>query len=75
MDQFDEERVALGADKVDNFLAAFGLGPKYKPKPRKTFQCPRCEHAKAYYKEIHADTDMNDIVLVCPACGYSALSY
>lgn len=36
VDRFDGARASLGADKVDTFLAKFGLGPKYAPvEPKK----------------------------------------
>jgi DNA-directed RNA polymerase subunit M/transcription elongation factor TFIIS len=70
-DKFDEAREVLGADKVDNFLACFGLGPKYKPKPEKKYECPKCHGNNAVYREVHPDTDINDIVLICLDCGYS----
>ncbi len=53
-----------------DFAAKFGLGPKYVPKETKTYKCPKCGKKEAYFEEIHPDTDMNDIVLSCPDCGY-----
>lgn len=69
-DKFDEARKALGADKVDTFLSKFGLGPKYIPKETKKYLCPKCGQHNAYYKEIHPDTSMDEIVLSCPDCKY-----
>jgi hypothetical protein len=69
-DKFDDLRKKHGADAVDNFLAIFGLGPKYKPKPRQTKECPKCHKNNALMKEIHPDTDMNDVVLYCPDCKF-----
>jgi len=53
-------------------LAKFGLGPDFEPLPfqQKKEQCPRCGRGNAYWKEIHPDTSMNEIVLYCPDCGY-----
>jgi endogenous inhibitor of DNA gyrase (YacG/DUF329 family) len=31
--------------------------------------CPKCKKPKAFYREMHADTDMNEIILYCPDCG------
>ena len=31
VDKWEQFREFLGAERVDNFLAAFGMGPKYKP--------------------------------------------
>ena len=55
-----------------DFAAKLGLGPKYVPEKTKTYKCPKCNKKNAYFKEIHPDTDMNDIVLYCPDCKYSA---
>jgi len=47
------------------------LGPKYEPKsPVVLHICPKCGKKAAFYKEIHPDTSMNDIVLKCKACGF-----
>ena len=70
-DNFDEAREALGVDVVDNFLAKFGLGPKYIPKKPKKYTCPECSGENAFHKEFHADTEMNVIGLYCPDCGFS----
>ena len=69
-DKFDKARQELGTENVDNFLAKFGLGPKYIPTEPKGFTCPKCGGGNAFYKEIHPDTSMNDIVLYCPDCGF-----
>lgn len=69
-DGFDEFRKLVGKDKADDFLACLGLGPKYKPTPPKLYDCPKCSKKSAYYKEIHADTSMNDVVLYCPECNF-----
>lgn len=45
----------------------FGLG-KHKPEPS-YHKCPKCENSKATYREVHPDTDMNEIVEYCPVCG------
>ena len=58
------------SDKIDTLAAAFGFGPKYKPTPAKKYTCPKCKKENAVHKEMHADTDMNEIVLSCPDCGF-----
>lgn len=70
-DKFDEARKAVGSEAVDDLMASLGMGPKYVPVKRKTFTCPRCRGVNAYHKEVHADTDMNEIVLYCPDCKFS----
>ena len=69
-DRFDKLRETMDDEVVDNFLAIFGMGPKYKPSTPKKYLCPKCGKHNAVYKEIHPDTDMNEIVLSCPDCGY-----
>lgn len=61
-------------DIVDDFAAKFGLGRKYVPQKPKYYDCPinSCGGKRAYYKEIHPDTGMDDIVLYCPDCGYTS---
>lgn len=59
----------MGKDKGEDFLAKFGFGPRYVPKEAKKHSCPSCGEKIAVYKEIHPDTDMNEIVLECPNCG------
>lgn len=58
------------AERIDMLAASLGFGPKYKSEPRKTYECPKCKSPNAYYKEIHPDTDMNDVVLYCPDCKF-----
>lgn len=70
-DGFDRFRQEIGAKKVNEFLSKFGLGPDYKPSKPKLHECPQCKKCQARYKEMHADTDMNEMVLECPDCGYS----
>ena len=69
-DKFEQYRKEFGKDKIDDFLAKFGLGPKYIPKEPKKYPCPKCGKKNAYYVEEHADTDMNEMVLKCPDCGF-----
>jgi DNA-directed RNA polymerase subunit RPC12/RpoP len=71
-DKFDKFRKTMGTEKVDNFLAQFGLGPNYIPQQSKKYECPRCHKMNATYVEEHPDTDMNEMVLKCPDCGYSS---
>ena len=63
LDEDDKER-------LDTFAACLGFGPKYIPTPTPKYECPRCHKTNAYYKEIHPDTDINEIVLHCPECKY-----
>ena len=70
-DKFDKSREYFGAEKIDDFLSKFGIGPNYIPKEKKKYNCKKCKMGNAYYKEIHADTDMNDIVLYCPDCKFT----
>lgn len=67
-------REALDFSKMSepdlDFCAKHGLGPKYVPKEPKKHKCPKCEGENAYFKEIHPDTDMNDVVLFCPDCKF-----
>lgn len=67
-DLFDKARREMGSERVDEFLAKFGLGPKYVPTESKKFKCPKCGKLNAEYREIHPDTDMNEMVLFCPDC-------
>jgi len=69
-DKFDEAREELGTEKVDDFLAKFGLGPKYVPSEPKKHKCVACGELNAVWKERHADTDMNCMALCCPDCGH-----
>lgn len=69
-DKWDEFRESLGAKKVDDLLACFGLGPKYVPvQPKKTI-CPQCHSLSVTSREVHPDTDMNAIELSCSECGW-----
>jgi hypothetical protein len=72
-DAFDKFREELGADRVDEFLACMGLGPKYVPKEPKKHKCPKCKKENATYHEEGADCDggQNEMVLECPDCGHS----
>jgi len=71
-DKFDAYRKEFGKDRVDEFLAKFGLGPKYVSKEPKKHQCPKCGKKNAIYVEAHPDTDMNEIVLKCPDCKFES---
>lgn len=63
-------RIESGMTDVQlDALAAFGIGPRYLPKPRKTHECPECKESNAYWHEAHADTGMDEMVLRCPDCG------
>jgi hypothetical protein len=73
-DGFDKYRATLGEKKVNSLLAKFGLGPDYKPSKPQTHECPKCGGTNAVYKEIHADTDMNDMELQCPDCNNQDLN-
>ena len=67
----EETHKLMGEEKGNAFLKTFGMGPTYKSKPRKTVLCPNCLKQNAYYREDHPDTDMNEINLYCPDCGYN----
>ena len=69
--KFVGSRQKLGKDKVDEWLANFGIGPKYVPKDTQKKDCPKCGGKNAYVKEFHPDTDMNSMGLYCPDCRYS----
>ena len=69
-DLVKEAEKLMGKEKGDNFLAKFGFGPKYVPKEPKKHDCPKCDCGDAFYKEIHPDTSMNDVVLYCPDCKF-----
>lgn len=43
---------------------------QHKVKSTKKKACPNCGMCNAVYKERHPDTDMNEITLCCPDCGY-----
>ena len=68
--KFDKSREALGAENTDNFLAKFGMGPKYVPEEPKKHKCPKCGKGNAVWKERHPDTSMNCMALCCPDCGH-----
>lgn len=70
VDKFDQFRETMGAEVVDDFLAKFGMGPKYVPPEPEFYLCPKCGGQKCTIKERHADTDMNCMELQCPDCGY-----
>lgn len=70
-DKFDKYREKFGAEKVDELLSKFGLGPNYTPKPQKKYICPQCHKPNAIHREAHADTDMNCMELQCPDCNHS----
>jgi len=60
-------KTAALEDIPDFAQKMFGLG-KYEPKPS-YHDCPKCGNPKATHKEMHPDTDMNEIVECCPDCG------
>lgn len=51
---------------------SLGLGPDYVPKKPNKYKCPKCGENSAIIKEIHPDTDMNEIVGYCKDCGYES---
>ena len=59
------------ARRKDEFMAKFGVGPLYKPKKPKTYECPKCKKSNATKRSAHEDTDMECIELNCPDCGHS----
>jgi len=58
--------------KRKDLLEALGFNPDMTPREieAKKYTCPQCGKENAYYREIHPDTSMNDIILYCPDCGY-----
>jgi len=70
-DLVEEAHELLGEEKGNAFLSKFGMGPAYEPQERKKVICPQCHKFNAYYREDHPDTDMNEINLHCPDCGYT----
>jgi len=71
-DKFDPFRDSMGQEFVDNFLALFGMGPKAEKTEPVHYICPKCGSQEAQVVEIHADTDMNEIVGRCPVCNYES---
>jgi len=65
-DSFARFRKTLGSKVVDEIIAKFDIDPNDK----KTHICPQCGSKKAYHKEIHPDTNVNDMVLFCPECNF-----
>jgi hypothetical protein len=61
-------------EKLD-IINKLGLGPKYIPKTPKKYTCPNCHKSNATFKELHPDTDMNEIILKCPDCGFEGMEY
>ena len=53
---------------IDTLAAMLGFGPKYKPTVTPKYECPKCHKIVAYYKEIHPDTGMDEMVLYCQEC-------
>ena len=68
-EQWDSIVKKLEDSSQNDFLACFGLGPKYTRKKNHKEICHACNGHNAYYKEEHPDTDMNTVVLYCPDCG------
>ena len=64
----DEFRRTLGNRTVDAMIDRFGLDQKADEDKKHT--CPECGRGNAYYKEIHPDTDIHDVVLFCPDCKF-----
>lgn len=69
LDAFLAELPPERRDKYETLAAAFGMGPKYKPKPEKFHRCPKCGEDKAAWREAHADTGMDEMELRCRGCG------
>ncbi len=57
---------------LNEFAATLGLGPLYVSTGPKHVDCPECGRPNAYYREIHPDTSINEIVLYCPDCKYTS---
>jgi len=69
-DKFDQFRKTMGSNVVNTLLSKFGLGPDFVPQEPVKHECPKCHEKNAIHKELHPDTDMNEMVLKCPDCGY-----
>lgn len=73
-------RVVLGesvdwaqySDEHLEFIArTFAVGPKYKPEPRKAYECGGCGEKKAHYQTFGSDTSHEETVLYCQDCGWT----
>lgn len=60
----------MSEDQKNDFLAKFGLGPKYVPPKPNYKMCDSCGYDKAVVQERHADSAMNCMVIACPKCGH-----
>jgi hypothetical protein len=61
----------LGFIGLDKFLTSCGIASANIVHKHKTYVCPKCNSKKAYIKEFHPDTSMNNFALYCPDCRYS----
>jgi len=64
-----KERKRPKIASLSSFLKMIAEIMNYKEK-RKASTCNQCGCLDAYVKEIHPDTDMNEIVKYCPKCKY-----
>ena len=55
-------------DKWDQFRATLGMGPNYKPQPKKEYHCKKCG-AKSKWTTEGEDTNLEEHYLDCPKCG------
>lgn len=60
------------SDEQLDAWAAFGVGPRHKPREEKKHKCPKCGEQAAVWREAHADTGMDEMELRCRACGKSS---
>lgn len=58
-------------DRQLDGAASLGLGPKYKPKPPKMYECPACKQMAAKWRTAHEDTSMETSYLACTKCDYT----
>jgi len=75
MDRTGMEKVAMPSvnpteAEVEKFEDFCNSLPDEEQAPLPVFVCPECKEFNATYEEIHPDTDINEVVLVCPDCGF-----
>ncbi len=75
MDRAEMETIAMPSanpteEEAEKFLDFANSLPNEEQAPLPVFRCPECYEFNATYEEIHPDTDINEVVLVCPDCGF-----
>lgn len=77
--KFEEFYKLKESNQIEHILRVFGVGMNAKGKifaktsktSSKTHRCPECGKSNCVVHEEHPDTDMNEMILKCPDCGYS----